>query len=182
MSSNMIAPTVATRIDHTLNPVAPAVRRCILPLPIGWLRGDEPSDLLPQEDPAVGILFPCLDENLFQALAEAITVRGGVSPSDGRRRRPVFCSDLALQPRKTSFSSQGRYARRYHLGRRSELGGPSATGRDRAELLARSELFLARERAAARPAETVPRWVRVPAQWARRWLGHGRLLLFETLH
>jgi hypothetical protein len=106
------------------------VRRCILPLPIGWLRGEEPSDLLPQEDPTVGILLPCPDEYPFHALAEAITARCGVSASHGTRRRPVFCSDLALQPRKADFSSQRRYAHRQHLARRPELGGPSATGRD----------------------------------------------------
>ena len=51
-------------------------RLCYLRLSIGPVvrndRGDKRSDLSPREDPALRIL-PCLDEYLFQALADEIT-------------------------------------------------------------------------------------------------------------
>ena len=55
--------------------------------------GDERSELSPPEGP-VSRIIPCLDEDLFQALADEIMARCGVRASDGGPRRPVFCSDL----------------------------------------------------------------------------------------
>jgi hypothetical protein len=48
-----------------------------------------------REDPGVGI-FPRLDEDFFQALANEITARGGAKASDGGPRRAIFCADPAL--------------------------------------------------------------------------------------
>jgi hypothetical protein len=111
-------------------------------------------------------------EDFFQALPDEITARGGAKASDGGPRRAIFCPDPAAQPGQAGFRGQGRYANGKRLAHRAELSGPCATGRDGVVLLARGKLLAACQRSAARPAETVPRWVLLAASWAWSLVSH----------
>jgi hypothetical protein len=88
----------------------------VSPSPINRLRGEERSYLSPPEGPASRIL-PRLDEDLFQALPDKITARGGANTSDGGPRRPIFRPDPAAQTGQACFRGQGRHAYRQRLAR-----------------------------------------------------------------